>query len=1171
MNTDHLVNRASALARLWATSASSGRPHRTSQQLARLVADPAGLSFAADVVDQVARPEDSAAAASALSSLPTRGATFLNGLDRALLGAGKALAPYLPTVVVPAARARLRSMVGHLLIDADERALTHHITSTLARGYRLNLNLLGEAVLGEREARAHTTAVVELLKRVDVDYVSVKVSSLVSQINPWDLEGETERVADRLRAVFAQAQETTPHKFVNLDMEKYQDLPLTIAVFEQLLSEPEFMHLSAGIALQAYLPDAHEALTRLIDFATRRVRAGGAPIKVRLVKGANLALERVEAEMNGWLQAPYTNKLDVDANYLRLTDTALRPEVAYALRLGLASHNLFHIAYAHLLAQDRGVEAALDVEMLHGMAPAEVAAIQEEISNPVVLYTPVAEKGSFDVAITYLVRRLQEVAAAGNYLYDASRGDLDSQEQAFLAAAAHEAPAVPRRSHARAPIGEHFTNTPDSDPALARTRALMRAALAAELPPLTLPTVEGEEGVGAVVETAARAASEWAKRPAAQRAALLRTIAQELENRREELIGVMAGEAGKTIGEADPEISEAIDFARYYAQEALELERVAHEEGMTFTPDSVVVVAPPWNFPLAIALGGVCAALAAGAAVILKPSSRTPLSAQVGMEAVNAALQAHGYTEELAQTVRATGEGTGHALVSHPLVDTVLLTGSYSTAQLFTSWRAGLPRGPRVFAETSGKNSLIVTPSADYDAAVADAVHSAFSHAGQKCSAASLLILVGSAASSERLRRQLIDAVESLQVDWPDNPSAKVGPLIAPAEGKLLRALTELGEGEEWLVKPRQLDDAGKLWRPGVKTGVLPGSQFHLTEYFGPVLGVMAADSLEQALEWQNGTDFGLTGGIHSLNDEEVERWLESVEVGNAYVNRNTTGARVRRQPFGGWKHSSVGPGAKAGGPGYVAALGRWEQAGEPTLLGEIGPRVGRFLDAVAPWLEEKERNWLRTAARSDAHSREFYRTPVDWTGLRSEINMFRYRPGPRITIRAGENTRLVELLRLISASLTAGVEAGVSVAPAVFNTLPREVRTQWENLGAELEEVTEGPAAATDGVPAGVDLAGSALGVVAGWRVETTAEFTTRASTWVQPGRVRCADEHEVAAIAEAVSTGVAVLPGPVLQSGRREMLALLREQSVSRTQHRFGHVRTIGVPEERNPEVSA
>src|SRR5699024_2709348 len=407
----------------------------------------------------------------------------------------------------------------------------------------------------------------------------------------------------------------------------------------QLLSEPEFMHLSAGIVLQAYLPDSAEAMRRLIGFATRRVQAGGAPIKIRLVKGANLAMEKVEAELHGWAQAPYEEKADVDANFLRLIDTALRPEAAYAVRLGVASHNLFHLAYAHLLAVDRGVEAALDVEMLHGMAPSAAAAIQAEVANPLVLYTPVVAKEDFDVAVSYLVRRLEEAAAEENFLRDHFTGNLEGQERAFLAACGREAPTTPRRIHARTPAQEGFTNTPNCDPALARARADARQALGAPLPTPAIRKI-GAGDVEGVVDAARAACQEWRNVPAAQRAQVLRTVAAELENRRFELVTVMAREAGKTVGEADPEISDAIDFACYYAQ-----------EGTQFVPDRIVLVTPPWNFPVAIPMGGVLAALAAGSAAIMKPAPQTQLCAQVAMQAVHEGLRAHGYPETIAQIV----------------------------------------------------------------------------------------------------------------------------------------------------------------------------------------------------------------------------------------------------------------------------------------------------------------------------------------------------------------------------------------------------------------------------------------------------------------------------------------------------------------------------------------
>jgi RHH-type proline utilization regulon transcriptional repressor/proline dehydrogenase/delta 1-pyrroline-5-carboxylate dehydrogenase len=243
-------------------------------------------------------------------------------------------------------------------------------------------------------------------------------------------------------------------------------------------------------------------------------------------------------------------------------------------------------------------------------------------------------------------------------------------------------------------------------------------------------------------------------------------------------------------------------------------------------------------------------------------------------------------------------------------------------------------------------------------------VQSAFSHAGQKCSAASLAIVERSVYEDPLFCAQLIDAVASLSVGASYDLSTQMGPIIRPPEAPLLRALTTLDDGESWLVEPRQLDVSAQRWSPGVKVGVRPGSWSHLNEWFGPVLGVMIAGSFEEAISWQNQTPYALTAGLHSLNEEECERWIENVDGGNLYLNRGTTGAIVHRQPFGGWKRSSVGPTAKAGGANYVNCLRQWATVSDrEAALGE-----------AREWWENRG-----SRARDDIH-------------LSAERNVVRYR-----------------------------------------------------------------------------------------------------------------------------------------------------------------------------------
>ena len=451
--------------------------------------------------------------------------------------------------------------------------------------------------------------------------------------------------------------------------------------------------------------------------------------------------------------------------------------------------------------------------------------------------------------------------------------------------------------------------------------------------------------------------------------------------------------------EGDPEVSEAIDFCRYYATTGRERLDAASTRGLDVDARGVVVVVGPWNFPYAIPTGGVAAAIAAGNSVVLKPA---PEAVAVGAWIADQFWRA-GVPRDVLQLVVCDDGPIGRHLVTHPGVDTVILTGAHETASMFLDWRPDA----RLFAETSGKDALIITPSADLDLAIADLVRSAFGHAGQKCSAASLGIVVADVYDDPTFQERLRHAVESLRVRAATDPASMVGPLIAPPTGKLERALTQLDAGERWLVEPRLLDtpgaEPGTSWTPGVRLGVQPDSWFHQTECFGPVLGLMRADDLDHAIALQNAGDYALTGGIHSLDDTEVDHWLEHVEIGNAYVNRHITGAIVQRQPFGGWKRSSVGGGAKAGGPGYVQQLARISD----------------------PALEQ--------AAQRD-HSASFrstwqrhYRSEHDASGLTAEANVLRYVPLERVVVRHDDSIDAATLALLHTIAEVTGVHLDIS------------------------------------------------------------------------------------------------------------------------------------------------
>jgi RHH-type proline utilization regulon transcriptional repressor/proline dehydrogenase/delta 1-pyrroline-5-carboxylate dehydrogenase len=1106
-----LAQEAVALVRRWLHEASAVKVSGSAAQLAGLLRDPKGLEFAVGFVDGVVRPEDLRVSARTLKTIAPAVPRFLPAPMRAAVKIGGRLAPVMPGVVVPVARRVLRQMVGHLIVDATDAKLGKAIARIRRRDVRLNVNLLGEAVLGRGEASRRLRETERLLSRPDVDYVSIKVSAAVEPHNPWAFDEAVDDIVERLTPLFKQAAAFSKKKFVNLDMEEYKDLDLTIAVFTRILDRPDLRDLEAGIVLQAYLPDALAAMIRLQEWAAARRARGGAGIKVRLVKGANLPMENVESTVHGWPLATWESKRATDTNYKRVLHYALRKEHIGNVRLGVAGHNLFDIAYAWLLAGRRDVRDGIEFEMLLGMAEGQAEVVRREVGG-LLLYTPVVRPEQFDVAIAYLIRRLEEGASQDNFMsavfeLDSDAGLFAREKDRFLASVTDltdDVPAarrVPERfAGSPQPVPGRFENTPDTDPSVADNRSWVRDVLA-RVPRSALGVAIIDDArideplrLDDVLGRAVAAADSWHTRSGAERGTILHRIGDAIEAHRAELIEVMAAETGKTADQADPEVSEAADFAHYYGELAADLDKI---NGARPAPVRLTLVTPPWNFPVAIPAGSLLAALAAGSAVAIKPAGQAERCGAVLADIVRSVLP----DPDLLTLVQVEEDKLGRALITHPLVDRVVLTGAYETAELFRSFRPDLP----LLAETSGKNAIIVTPSADLDLAVKDVVASAFGHAGQKCSAASLVVLVGTVARSERFRNQLLDAASSLTVGYPADPRTQVGPVIEPAAGKLLDGLTKLGDGETWLLEPSRLDDSGRLWSPGIRDGVRRGSAYHRTEYFGPILGVMTAATLDEAIDVVNEVDYGLTSGIHSLDPAEVRTWLDRVEAGNLYVNRGITGAIVRRQPFGGWKRSAVGPGTKAGGPNYLIGLTDWQPATSTVPAQGVDSALFAAAKSV---LSGEELAFVERALANDAAAWSDHFQQSDVSDLWAERNVLRYRPTP-VEVRLAAGAPVAELVRVTAAALRTGaqlrVSAGSPLPDALTSAIPAEIRVEDD----------------------------------ATWGAALTA------------GRVRLIGDSK----SLPSTPDLAVWSGPVTEAGRVELLPFLHEQAISITAHRFGN----------------
>jgi RHH-type proline utilization regulon transcriptional repressor/proline dehydrogenase/delta 1-pyrroline-5-carboxylate dehydrogenase len=1131
--------------------------------LAGLMQDPAGQALTTLLTDRVYRSRDPARAVDAARQLlralgvpkylPAVGRLQL----RALLHAG----PFAPAAAARGMYEKLRSETAHVVLPAEDPELARFLAQRRDEGVRVNVNRLGEVVLGEAEAEARIEGYVALLARPDVEAISIKISSIDSQLDLLAWDATLDRLSERLRAVYRAAlAHRVPGasggggrpKLVNLDMESYRDLRLTLAVFQRVLDEPEFAELGAGMVLQAYLPDSAALQRELTAWAIARVARGAAPIRLRVVKGANLLTERVESASRGWDVPIYPSKAEVDANYKRMIEYGCRAEHARAVRLGVASHNVFDIALGMIWRAQQGSEADVSFELLEGMAPHVLRAVRA-VAGDTLVYAPVVERESMQSAIAYLMRRLDENTAPENFLhhsFDMRAGDaaFEAQRAQFERALSGRGAVgdAPRRTQDRSraatdaalPAEAPFENEPDTDFALAHNRQWLASILtrwreretfevplqiagalragAPHLPgfdpsrPERVPyrfAVAAEADVEAALDCAVRAAERTRATPLPARAEMLAAVAQQLRRERGELIAAMVLDAGKRVEQADAEVSEAIDFAEYYARSYRALVDSVPELG--WQARGVVLVTPPWNFPLAIPAGGVFAALMAGNAVILKPALETVLVA----ERLAQACWDAGVPRDALQLVVCTDD-VGSALIRDRRVDHVVLTGATSTARLFHELRPGIS----LAAETGGKNAIVVSAMSDRDDAIKDAVASAFGHAGQKCSACSLLICEAEVYDDPAFRATLADAARSLPCGSAWDATSVVTPLIAPPNERLLRALTALDDGESWLLEPRRDPRNPRLWSPGIKLGVREGSFTHTTELFGPVLAVMRADDLDHALRIANATPYGLTAGFYGLDEQEQARWAEQMQAGNLYVNRPITGAIVRRQPFGGYKRSAFGPGAKAGGPNYVAHLARPVQQAAPAIVRPPEPEAAALIARVRDRLDEGQRSRLGLGACSYAQAlHAHFAVDHDPSAVLGERNVFRYRPCRPMLLRASADAAPCDSLLACVAALTARARFVLSVHPALAARLPASLP--------------------------GVELA-----------VEDAAACAARIGGAL--ARVRAVGGVEPDVLAAAERAMVHVADEPVLLSGRVELLAYHLEQSLSQRYHRYGNL---------------
>ncbi len=889
---------------------------------------------------------------------------------------GLGLGSLAPGIMASAVRKNVTQMAKMFITGETPQDALPALKKARKNKITFTVDLLGEATLSEKEAEEYLSRYLELIDwlsddannwehiaQIDEDErgpipkvnVSVKVTALYSQIDEAAWEPSLRMVKERLRLVFRKAM--AKNVFINLDMEQYVHKDFLLQAFSDLIMEDEFRSYPHwGIVLQAYLRDCLADVDRMIDLAKKR----GVPFTIRLVKGAYWDYETVLARQKGWKIPVFLNKKESDANFeicaKRLID-------AYPhIRLAVGSHNIRSISAAIAYAEAKGLDKrALEIQMLYGMAdPIKRTLVRD--GHRVREYATI---GELIPGMAYLVRRLLENTSNESFLRSKFAENMSAD---VLLKNPLEGLVNSDGDPIRRP-GE-FYNEPLTDFAIAGMRENMIAALKAwrqnfgKTYPIVINgkpihtdrtldrmnpsqftenvgtvSVAGVKEAEAAVQAAKAGFASWSRRTVEERARLLEALADRMQKERFRLAALQVYECGKGWREADGDVAEAIDFCRYYALQARATmsapRRVGNVPGEVslyhYQPRGVVTVISPWNFPLAILTGMVTAALVTGNTVVMKPAEQSSIT---GYDLMRMMMDV-GFPHDCVHFVPGYGEEIGEYLVNHKDVAMIAFTGSKAVGLSILQKAAVVHEGQhhikKVIAELGGKNAIIIDSDADLDEAVAGVIYSAFGFQGQKCSAGSRVIALESIY--DRFLERLIEAARSLHVGPAEDPRSYLGPVIDEEAWNRINGMIASAKTYASVAFEGQAPPGGYYVAPTIFRDVDPNSDVAQKEIFGPVLAVIKAKDMDEALKIANSTEYALTGGLYSRSPATIERVKREYEAGNVYINRGITGALVERHPFGGFKLSGLG--SKTGGPDYLL------QYVEPRVVTENTMRRG--------------------------------------------------------------------------------------------------------------------------------------------------------------------------------------------------------------------------------------
>ncbi len=864
----------------------------------------------------------------------------------------------------------IQEMARQFIVGENTKEAIKNMERLRKDGFAFVVDVLGEATLSEKEADLYMNTYLELLDSLKNEYrewkplpgkggdpgldwghapkvnVAVKPTALFCLANPQDFEGSVVAILNRVRKIARKVMEL--NGFLCIDMESYRHKDIIIEVYRRLkLEYPAYPHL--GLVLQAYLVDTDKDLAELLAWA----RQEKVQISIRLVKGAYWDYETVKAKQNDWKIPVWTIKAESDAAFERQARLVL--ENSDICHFACASHNIRTISAVMELAKELNVpDERYEFQVLYGMAEPVRKGILK-VAGRIRLYCPY---GDMVPGMGYLVRRLLENTANESFLRQSFAEDAQIEklleDPEVTAERERAARAAARKPEQKGPAGlSRFNNEAmvdftrgDHRAEFPKSIAGVRKQLGRSYPLFingrevktadTIPSVNpnnpsevvgvicqaGTVEVGEAIASAKAAFPAWRDTDPRVRAEYLVKAAAAARRRAFELSAWQVLEIGKQWDQAYGDVTEAIDFLEYYAREMITLgtpRRIGHAPGELnhyfYEPKGVAAVISPWNFPLAISLGMVSAAIVAGNCVVFKPSGLTSV---IGWHIVELFREA-GLPEGVFNYTPGRGSVMGDFLVDSPDVSLIAFTGSMEVGLRIIDRAAKVHSGQenvkKIVCEMGGKNAIIIDDDADLDEAVPHVLYSAFGFQGQKCSACSRVIVLD--AVYDKFVERLVSMARATLVGPSEDPAHYMGAVADEKAMKTIKEYAEIGKKEGRLLYESKVPGDGGYYVPmTIIGGINPEHRIAQEEIFGPVLAVMRAKDFDQAIAWANSTRFALTGGVFSRSPEHLTKARREFRVGNLYLNRNNTGALVGRQPFGGSKMSGVG--TKAGGPDYL-------------------------------------------------------------------------------------------------------------------------------------------------------------------------------------------------------------------------------------------------------------